>query len=126
MGYHGPKPGTIWYTIQAIFMSSLFGGGAIVITYIALVRGDILCLSGAVFCAIFSIMFAIGYIVDTKKFKEEQKKKMEKSRPVLPPAQPKGHSVPQTVDSDLKGAPINTPPTPEPQLLAPTSDDRIE
>jgi hypothetical protein len=107
-------------------MSSLFGGGAVVITYFALARGDILCLSGAVFCAIFSIMFVIGYIVDTKNFKEEQKKEMEKSRAHHPPAQPKDPSISQTLGSAPKVAPINTPPTTEPQILAPTSDERIE
>jgi hypothetical protein len=66
MGYHGPKPGTIWYTVQAIFMSSLFGAGAVVISYMAIVNGDPICFTGAVFCAIFCILFIIGYFVDTK------------------------------------------------------------
>jgi hypothetical protein len=66
MGYHGPKPGTIWYTVQAVFMSTLFGVGTVVIAFIAMLHGDPLCLSGAVVCAIFCTLFIIGYFVDTK------------------------------------------------------------
>lgn len=81
-GYHGPRPGTIWFTIQAIYMSAIFLGGAAVITYIALSRADPLCLTGGVVCAILGIMFIIGYIVDMMNYRREQDSKGPKLTPL--------------------------------------------
>jgi hypothetical protein len=112
MGYHGPKPGTIWYTIQAIFMSTLFGAGAVIIAYMAIVNGDPICFTGAVFCAIFCVLFIIGYFVDTKGLNEKTMKTAQR------PSNPNVVSVQQT-------APIEVPPKEEPQPIESNKNELI-
>jgi hypothetical protein len=107
MGYHGPRPGTIWYTVQAIFMSTLFGAGAVVISYMAIVNGDPICFTGAVFCAIFCVLFIIGYFVDTKGLHDT--KLLSK----------------QTVVSTQRTAPTEVPAEQEPQPLEPNNNELI-
>ena len=125
MGYHGPKPGTIWYTIQAIFMSTLFGIGAVIITYIAMVNGDLICLSGAVVCAIFCILFIIGYFVDTKVHREAAMKDAQLPKAKPPSAQPRDLPVQQTLGPVTDVAHPEVPSKEDPSNKAPTKDELI-